>query len=148
MCADWFREERELAITLQHARPVRGARFLETKRLRNCLLGEVALADEQWNNENPRRRDAGKDVGSERFLFPERDFDLLKHSALPQRGSMLIRGFRRFRILSRSMTQDDQRPVGKIVVHSRSCLPQVGLNRKSSWTLPLAADLNPPMVTL
>ena len=87
----------------------------QTQLARNHLLREIPLADEQRHQENPRCEHAPQHRGNGRFQFPKTLDHLRENAAPPQFIRVLIRRCRRLRVQRRTMPDQYQRRVGKII---------------------------------
>lgn len=112
----------------------------EAELARDDLLGEVAFADEQRHDEDPRRGRAAQDAGEGRMLLPEALDHLCEDAAAAQFIGMLEGRRRRIGVQRRTMAREHERGVGEVGVHRsaedgperRRCKasPEVGCDRK------------------
>lgn len=97
---------------------------METQFFGDNFGAKIAFADEQWHNEDVRRRQLGQHGFDVRFLFPECLPHFEENPPATQLCRVLGGGQGGAGIQFRSMTQHDQRGIGKIFTLHAMILPE------------------------
>jgi hypothetical protein len=114
MRADWTAVVKRPIATLLHARKLLLLVVAQAQLAWNDLLGEIAFADEQGDDENARREHTAQHAAHVRLQFPEALEDLRKQTSPAQLVRVLISGCARLRVQRGAVSDENQGGIGKL----------------------------------